>query len=116
MGFFSKLNKRTFTHQIDTKDFQYFKLEALHKAAPDKVHRIHALYKSDAGKFGPSYSALLDKCFVNLPQHMNDQCDDIVASDEAVELINEGKCGIKTRTYTDKNGVERYSVEWVDME
>ena len=116
MGYFAKFNKKTFTHNIDTKEFNYFKLEELYKAAPDKTHRIYALYKNTSGKFGDSYSALLDKCFINLPQHLNAQCDEIVSTDESVALINEGKCGIKARKYTDKNGVERYTVEWVDIE
>lgn len=113
---FEQFNKKVFTHNIDTADFEYYKLEALYKAKPDATHKIHALYKNTKGEYGPSYAALLDKFFVNLPSHLNDTCDQIVGDDEFVEMINDGKCGIKPRKYTDNKGKERYSIEWVTIE
>ena len=113
---FAQFNKQRFTHELDTKDFEYYKLETLYKAQPDKAQRVYAIYRNDAGQYGTSYAVLLEKCYINLPQHVNKTCEDILNDSEYIDLINAGKCGIKPRKYTDKNGKERYSVEWIDID
>lgn len=114
--FASKYNKTGFG--IDTTDFEYTKLSTLFNSekdgGSDVIHDINGIYvnKSPLG-FSPVIIDSANSKLVNLPQHMAETCQHILADDEAVELIKQGKVGYTIYEY-ETRGKKCYSIRFVD--
>ena len=78
---------------------------------------LRGLYFNTKGNYGQEPVALTDNAYVNLPKHLSDDVTDMMADDEFITAVNDGKVGFKIRTYQDtKYGKGTcYSVEWVDL-
>lgn len=115
---FSNLNKgNKFTFKPE-KDFSYISLKELlqiNKGDLEVVYPVRALYVNKSSKFGPQGLVALDECYVNLPKHMLEDVESIIDSEEAVEAVNAGQCGMKIRPYEDRNGRDQLSIDWVDI-
>ena len=99
------------------KDFKYYSLKELYKAnGPDATYTVLALYVNNKGHYGDQPLALGPKYYINLPGHCLKDVRAMIADPEAVDQINAGRAGFKIRTYTNRNGGESYSVEWLDIE
>lgn len=116
-SFASKFNKTTFG--IDTTDFQYTKLADIFKSenegGKDVVHKINGLYVHKS-KLGDS-PVIIDeenKRLVNLPSHTAETVREILADDEAVQTIKEGKVGYTIYEY-ESHGNKCYSISFVDL-
>lgn len=115
---FSSLNKNVvFTFKPDPTA-PYMKLAEL-LAANDGdltvIYPVRALYINTKSKFGTQCSAALDECLVNLPAHKVEDVQAILAEPDAVAQINAGECGFRIRPYVDNNGVDRLTIDWVDL-
>lgn len=111
MSFANRYNKGN-KFDIDTTGFDYLKLSELD---PVKVYVLRGLFINSKGAFGPSPVAIIDKHFVNLPQHTLSVVQDMLIDDETVNTIKQGAAGFKVRHYQDSNGKDRLSVEWCDV-
>ena len=116
-SFASKFNKTTFG--IDTTDFQYTKLADIfnseNEGGKDVVHKINGLYvhKSQLGD-NPVISDEENKRLVNLPSHTAETVREILADDEAVQTIKDGKVGYTIYEY-ESHGKKCYSISFVDL-
>ena len=108
---FSKIyNKQVFN--IDTKDYSFKKLSELDMA---KTYKINGLYLN-RGKFGIQAVAIVsdEKILVNLPLHLTETVQAILADVEAIETIENGKVGFTLKEYV-KNEKNCYSIVFVDL-
>lgn len=116
-SFASKFNKTTFG--IDTTDFQYIKLadifNAENEGGKDVIHNINGLYvhKSQLGD-SPVIIDEKNKWLVNLPSHTTETVREILADDEAVQTIKDGKVGYTIYEY-ESHGKKCYSISFVDL-
>lgn len=99
------------------KDFKYYSLKELYKEnGPDQVYTFLSLFINSKSRFGKQPLAVTSKYYVNLPEHLLEDVQDMINSPAAVEQINAGRAGFKIRTYTNSMGGTSYSVEWMDIE
>ena len=99
------------------KDFKYYSLKELYKEnGPDQVYTFLSLFINSKSRYGKQPLAVTPKYYVNLPEHLLEDVQDMISDSEAVEQINAGKAGFKIRSYTDRKGGTSYSVEWMDIE
>lgn len=116
-SFASKFNKTTFG--IDTTDFQYTKLADIfnseNEGGKDVIHQINGLYvhKSQLGD-SPVIIDEENKRLVNLPSHTAETVREILADDEAVQTIKDGKVGYTIYEY-ESHGKKCYSISFVDL-
>lgn len=116
-SFASKFNKTTFG--IDTTDFQYIKLADIfnseNEGGKDVIHNINGLYvhKSQLGD-SPVIIDEENKRLVNLPGHTAETVREILADDEAVQTIKDGKVGYTIYEY-ESHGKKCYSISFVDL-
>ena len=115
--FASKYNKTGFG--IDTSDFEYVKLSALYndtkEGGEDVIHNINGIYvnKSPLG-LSPVIIDAAKSRLVNLPQHLAETCQNILADSEAVEAIKANKIGYTIYEY-ETRGKQCYSIRFVDL-
>lgn len=116
-SFATKFNKTTFG--IDTTDFQYTKLANIYtsesEGGKDVIHKINGIYvhKSHLGD-SPVIIDEENKRLVNLPSHTAETVREILADDESVQTIKEGKVGYTIYEY-ESHGKKCYSISFVDL-
>lgn len=112
---FNKGSKFTFK---TPEGFQYNTLDVLYSQFGNEVvFPLKALYLNDKGKFGTHPVAVTDKELVDLPKHMTETVREMIADDEAVDAINNGKVGFTIYQYIDSKYKRTcYSVTWVDVQ
>ena len=114
--FASRHNKTSFG--IDTKDFPFVKLSTLYNDAKngggDVVRPVNGLWvhKSQLGD-SPVIIDADNKQLVNLPSHLSEEVREILACDDDVQAIKDGKVGYTIYEY-DSHGKKCYSIHWVD--
>lgn len=116
-SFASKFNKTTFG--IDTTDFQYTKLADIfnseNEGGKDVVHKINGLYVHKSKLCdAPVIIDEENKRLVNLPKHTAETVREILADDEAVQTIKDGKVGYTIYEY-ESHGKKCYSISFVDL-
>lgn len=113
MGF-EKFNRRSRFEYIDTEGYEYRKLADLYEQfGKDATYPIRALYLNDT-KFGKSAVAVTDGFFINLPAHTQKDVAEIIADDDLVQMINEGKVSIRIYEYfSRKYNKTFYGIEWI---
>lgn len=113
-SFASKFNKTSFG--IDTKDYEYIKLSEVAKASsPDEIHPINGLYvHGSALGDSPVVIDVQAKKLVNMPKHLGETFREILADDEAVQSIKDGKVGYTIYTY-ESHAKTCYGINFVDI-
>lgn len=115
---FTSLNKTNVFKFHPDETAPYLKLKDLRQANDgdlDKIYTVRALYLNNKSKYGMQCVAALDEVLVNLPAHKVDDVRAILSEPDAVEQINDGRCGFKIRAYVDGNGVDRFTIDWADI-
>lgn len=113
---FAKLNKRKFN--VDTSAMSYVSLETLYNEhGADMVYPLLAVYINTKSEFGDSPVFVTTDCMVNIPHHMVDIAEQILASQEAIDGINEERAAFQIYQYTASNYGGRicYGVTLIDM-
>lgn len=116
MGFASKYNK-TRKFDIDTTGFEFASVADLFNTnGADYVYPLRALFINTKGKYNDNPVAATDSFFVDFPSYMTDTARDIIADENAVADINNGRVGFKIYSYMQKryNRV-CYGIEFVDV-
>ena len=134
-SFAAKFNT-TKLFDIDTSGFEYVNLEAIWKqleadyagdidAMQAHVIPVRGLYINKKSQFADRMPCLAtDSFYVNLPEHMLDQVDEILRDSSAIRAINNGEVGFTVYPYEKnfyKGGkitrtAQFYSIRWVDIE
>lgn len=116
MASFAKRFNKEKLFNIDCSNFEYYSLEDMYKD-DDTVYPVRAIYPNKKSLYGLSYVMATDNCYVNLPEHLNDDCKDILNDRLAISDINRGVVGFKIYKYVQKKyNRECYSIEWVDVD
>lgn len=119
-SFSKKFNSRK-SFDINTEDFEYVTLEELYLNAqktenPDEPFVVKGVYINNKGLFEPTPIVALDDCYVNLPAHLTEICENIIHDPVAVVAINQGRCGFRIEPYfMKKYNRDCYTIEWVDL-
>lgn len=114
--FASRHNKTSFG--IETKDFPFVKLSTLYNdkknGGGDVVRPVNGLWvhKSQLGD-SPVIIDAENKMLVNLPSHLSEEVREILACEDDVQAIKDGKVGYTIYEY-DSHGKKCYSIHWVD--
>ena len=116
MASFAKRFNKEKLFNIDCSNFEYYSLEDMYKD-DDTVYPVRAIYPNKKSLYGLSYVIATDSCYVNLPEHLNDDCKDILNDKLAISDINRKLVGFKIYKYVQKKyNRECYSIEWVDVD
>ena len=117
MNLQDKLNQFNKTPRFEFEapfNFEYKTLAQL--AGEGKLnHHLRSLFINTKSRYGDSPVAITNECYVNLPNHLLDTVNSLMADDEVVEAINQGTLGFVIREYTNQWG-KNYTVEFVRLE
>lgn len=114
--FASRHNKTSFG--IDTKDFPFVKLSTLYNdpknGGGDVVRPVNGMWvhKSKIDDC-PVIIDAENKQLVNLPSHLSEEVREILACEDDVQAIKDGKVGYTIYEYY-SHGKNCYSIHWVD--
>ena len=105
---------------IDTENFEYMSLEDLAASTASSeeapVFIVRGIYINRKSIYEPAPVVALDDCYVNLPNHLLEVCEEMLHDRVAVDEINKGACGFRIEKYHQKRyDKDCYSVEWVDI-
>ena len=118
MSFAARHNKGN-VFNCSTDGFSYYKLEDLYKEnGADQEYQIQGLYINKKSEYGDAPVAITTDCFVNLPQHLLGECQDMLHSSEDIEDIKAGKVGFKIEEYEKelkKGSKTCYGIRWIDI-
>lgn len=106
MGHFSSNYSHGKTFTVDSKDFPFCELSEIIKENGHRTLKVQGVFTYKLQKKNKIRPCLIaDSHKINLPDHMLKEVNKILEDEEAIRLINEGKCGFKTSEYEDtKNG------------
>lgn len=116
MSFASRYNKEK-KFEIDTDGFEYVSLKELYEAyGEEMVYPLRGIYINRKSMYGPAPVFVTNDSFVNIPEHMLGISKEILADDESIEEINDGKVGFEIYPYTSKTyKCDTFGVRFVDM-
>lgn len=117
MSFATKHNKGSIDWDIDTKEFSFVTREKAFKANPENVHILCGMYINTKGNFGDHPVAICENAFIDFPDYMLEECQEILKDDEDIADIKARKVGFKIQQFTDKKFKKTcYGIQWVDIE
>lgn len=102
----------------NTEGFEYKKLSELYDAEPDMEHQLQGLYINRKSQYGDAPVAITTEFFVNLPEYMLDEVQEILRSADDIADIKAGKVGFKVETYEKAIGKQTktcYGIRWIDI-
>ena len=102
------------TFNVNADDFPFTTLNEFIEQNGHQTLVVNGVFSYKA-KHGVRPVLIAKGLKIHLPDHCLKDVEKILAHPEYCEAINQGKCGFKTTTYTDKDGVERNSGLFVDI-
>lgn len=120
MSFASRHNKGA-RFDVNIEGFEKKKLVELFNEDPEAIHLVQGIFSTDKGEYGRSYFIASDGFCVYLPQHMNDECIDILSSSDDIDAIKGGMVGFSVYSYDKEDAKTHktktyYSIKWEDIE
>lgn len=120
MSFAAKHNKGAIFN-CNTEGFDYKSLKDLFEDnGEDQVYVVQGIYINRKSEYGDAPVAICDSFFVNLPQHLLDDCETILKDQDDIDAIKAGKVGFKIEQYESdkKKGKDKtcYGIKWVDID
>lgn len=102
MSIFAKYNKTNVNFNIDVKGMEFVRLKDLFPSGTR--YTINGLY-IHTGKLNVHPVAISQEINkqIDLPEHLTDTVRNILADEEAVNAIKDGKCDIVIYEYTARN-------------
>ena len=102
---------------VDTSEYEYQSLEELYTGDENQIFQVCGIYINTKSQFGDAPVIATDFCYVNLPQHMLQVCNEILNDPKAIRAINEGRVGFTIYQYEQKRfGTKCYSIRWCDVD
>ena len=120
MSFAEKHNK-TRIFNIETEGLEYVKPEdAFNKYGRDAVYRLDALFINRKGNYDDAPVAVVttnnEQFMLNMPAHMTEEVEKILADSTDIKDIKSGKVGIKLRPYHQRKfNRDCFGQEFVDI-
>ena len=121
MSFAKKHKKGAIDWGVDTKDFEYFKLQDLFEMnGADAKYTLKGVFvnrnknEQQLKDYGPSPVGILEDKLVNLPNHMLQEIEDILKDEEDIESIMNGEAVFKIREYESHNK-KCYGLDWQEV-
>ena len=120
MSFAEKHNK-TRIFEIETEGLEYLKPEeAFNKYGKEAVYRLDALFINRKGNYDDAPVAVVttnnDQFMLNMPAHMTEEVEKILADSTDIKDIKSGKVGIKLCPYHQKKfNRDCFGQEFVDI-
>lgn len=114
----NKYNKQNNIFTFKTPvDFEYTTLDVLfNDNSQSYVYPVKSLFLNKKSRYGTHPVVITDHELVDLPKHLLDTVKDMIADDECVSAINNGKVGFQIYQYIDSKYKKTcYSVTWVDI-
>lgn len=122
MSFAKKHKKGAIDWGIDTKDFEYFKLENLYEMnGPEETYVLKGVFvnrnkpEKMMKEYGASPVGILEDKLINLPNHMLEEVEGILKDEEDIESIINGEAVFKIRQY-ESHGKNCYGIDWQEVE
>lgn len=122
MSFAKKHKKGAIDWGIDTKDFEYFKLQNLFEMnGADATYTLKGVFvnrnkpEKQLKEFGASPVGILEDKLINLPNHMLSEVEDILKDEEDIESIMNGEAVFKIRQY-ESHAKTCYGIDWQEVE
>lgn len=119
MGIANKYNRGS-VFQCNTEGFEYKTLHDLFDVnGADEVYPVQGFYINKKSQYGDAPVAINEDCFVNLPQHLLGDVQDMLKDADAIEQIKNGGFGYQIEEYEKEIGKKKkicYGVKWVDIE
>lgn len=119
MGHFTSNYSHGSKFTVDSTDFPFVELSEVVKQNGHKVLKVQGAFTYTIKKKNKTRPCLIaDNHKINLPDHLLKEIEKLLEDEEAINLINEGKCGFQTSEYEDtKNGNGTcYSGTFVDID
>lgn len=114
MSILNRFNKgRMFEYDKEEKRV-FINFKELHKQYPKDVYPVRALFINKESKFGDAPVIVTDGLMVNAPAHLTPTVQDMIASDELVDLVNQGRVGFSLYEYDNEYG-KALSCNWVEL-
>lgn len=120
MSFASKHKKGGIQWGIDSRDFEYFKLQDLYeKDGENVVYNLCGVFinrnktEKELKEYGPSVVGILADKLVNFPSHMEEEVKEIMKDEEDIADIKAGKVWFKIRSY-ESHGKTCFSPDWLE--
>lgn len=113
---FAEVNKKVVSIDwgINTEKFEYRKCSEMEEG---KVIPVKGLFISADHGYGRGAVAILDDVLLNLPERYLEVVESILATDNMVEAIKAGKCGLVITSFMSKKFKRKgYDVEFVDVD
>ena len=120
MSFAEKHNK-TRIFEIETEGLEYLKPEeAFNKYGEEAVYRLAALFINRKGNYDDAPVAVVttnnDQFMLNMPAHMTEEVEKILADSTDIKDTKSGKVGIRLRPYHQKKfNRDCFGQEFVDI-
>lgn len=120
MSFASKHKKGGIQWGIDTRDFEYFKLQDLYEKDGENIaYNLCGVFinrnktEKELKEYGPSVVGILADKLVNFPSHMEEEVKEIMKDEEDIADIKAGKVWFKIRSY-ESHGKTCFSPDWLE--
>lgn len=98
---------------IDTKDMKFRKCKELPEETPI---RLRGFFTTSDNGYGRGSVAILDDCLLNMPQRYTEIVDKIIADEEMVQEIKDGKVAIVLSSFVSKKYKKvGYDVTFVEV-
>lgn len=104
-----RFNKASNKFTFNGDNLDYVKLSELEIG---KEYTIRGFFINTKSRFGDHAVIISDTFKADLPGHLLNVVIDIINDEDAVNEINAGTEKFFVTTYSDKNGVTRYSIEF----
>ena len=115
MSILNKFNKgKLFNYNKDEKRI-FINFKELSEQYGNDPRPVRALFINTKSQYGHAPVIVTDGMNVNAPQHLLDTVQEMIASDELVDMVNSGKVGFQLYEYEGKKG-KAYSCNWVELD
>lgn len=93
---------------------EFINFKELYEKVGDKPVVVRALFINTKGHYGNAPVIVSDTHMINAPQHMLEVVQGMRETQEVVEMVNQGRVGLKLYEYTNKYG-KAVGGEWVEL-
>lgn len=110
---FNEMFSNSVKFDYDGKDNPYLTIEDYVLNTKQNRAQVKGMWINPKSKHGARGVIVLDGVNVNVPSHVNERIEKVRGNAEAVNAVNEGKCGVEFYTY-EKDGKTYYSARFFD--
>lgn len=100
---------------FDSSKLDYINLNQYVADKYDPEFTVRSVFVVEKAKHGPRPVVVSDKFNIYVPNFMVTDVRKILANQDMIDAINEGKCGARIYQYNDKDNVERNGISFFDI-